>query len=1124
MVARFKTLVCCFFLACAVFPFQQAYAQLNSSVQGTISDASGAVIPGTKVTLHNTQTGVDAATETNPSGYYRFLYVAIGEYEVTAEKAGFTKKSVSATVTADQTIGINITLTPATTKTTVLVTAAAPALNPEETRTQATLQASQVEALPLQNGSVLEVLRVAPGVVGIDEDRVNWAINIGGANPTASANGMQADSNLYMLDGAPIQSSSHLGGVYTDPWVFITPNSDMVSEVSLETVTFGVENGSGSSMKVNFATKSGTNDWHGDVQYRYGSKGLTAVTPFTATNSPFVRKWWLTSFGGPIRKDKTFFFFSYEHQTQLTALSSEVTDVTPQFTQWAAQTYPNSLDVTKLMVPFPPDTVSVTNPAVLTAGQAAASGAGGVSMTGSSCSFLTTTPQPIPCSLPLEEAGNFPQSPFVNGYQLSARLDQYFNGGKDRLYGNYMYVPQNSQFLWWHSGYNALTPTWTRYANLNYTHSFSSTLLNQASITWQRYRSAFTAGKSETIPFLTLIFGSPFSPGLSYFGTPGPTVDKEHDYTLRDDLTWVRGNHSFKFGFQGTHNDFWFDNSGYLARPSVVLFFGWPQFFDDSPFQYGLSTLSGKTGQYIPQINGAQANNFALYAQDDWRVTSHLKLTLGLRWDEYGNPSAYGHDALPFAQVVLPSASALPEQFAGAAVKTVSNAFAGASTNNVLPRAGFAWSPLGHEKWSIRGGVGLYEDSFWLSDIAGSLGSQRPDDLSLTFSTFNPLPPTNVVSAANLYGTTPGTPPYGYTYPTVKPLGYDSRGGVIQAYAANGTPILYPANLNGADSHLGPKRNALFTLGFERELGRGMVAGATYSGSRSWDLWYSADFNTFPGDLIVNKGTEERLTSEWGSINYLRNGLSANYNALILVLRRQTGRLNWQASYTWSRNLDYEGIMDAYNPKANYGPSSMNAPQRLSFTATYLTPNFGSEGLTRFIGQNLLGGWQLGAIGVAQSGTPFTVYTDAAWNPSATSPSSGGDFLANGVNLSYPDIMPGTKTKGFTHGQYEAGIFGYNNFTLPSGYGVQPVYGNEGRNIFSNPAYCAIDTSLRKRITLPWFADKKSTLIFGVEATNFFNHANFQGVNADMNNDAFFGQVNSAYQGRIVQLVGRFEF
>ena len=404
-------------------------------------------------------------------------------------------------------------------------------------------------------------------------------------------------------------------------------------------------------------------------------------------------------------------------------------------------------------------------------------------------------------------------------------------------------------------------------------------------------------------------------------------------------------------------------------------------------------------------------------------------------------------------------------------------------------------------------------------------------DLSLNFNTANPLPPTNQVSAANLYGTTPGTPPYGYTYPTVNPLGFDSRGGVIQAYAPDGSAILYPSSISGDDPHLGPKRAALYTLGFERELTHDIVVGATYSGSKAWDQWYNGDFNTFPGDLIVNNGTQMRLTNEWGSIGYLRNGMSCNYNALILIIRRRQGRLNWQASYTWSRNLDdpiedsINGqLMNPYTPHANYGPSNQDAPQRLSFMATYLTPGFGSGGLSRFVGQNVLGGWQLSAIGMAQSGTPFSVYTDAAWNPAATNPSGGGDFLANGINYSYPDVAPGTKTKGFTHAQYEAGIFGYSNFTIPSGYGVRPVYGNEGRNIFRNPAYCAIDTSLHKRITLPWFADKKSTLMLGAEATNFFNHANFMGVNNDINNDSFFGQVNSAYQARIVQLVARFEF
>ena len=332
-----------------------AYAQFNSTVEGTVSDATGAVVAGAKVTLHNLKTGVDSTANTNTSGLYRFSYVAPGDYQVSVESAGFTKQVVNTTVTTNQTYGVNLTLSPAATATTVLVTGEAPALNPDETRIQATLETKDIEKLPLQNGSIFETLRVAPGVVGIDEDRVNWAINIGGASPIASANGRTADANLCLLDGASIQSNSHGGGNTILPTVNITPNADMIGEVSLETSTFSVENGAGSSMRVNFTTNSGTNDWHGDVGFRYTSRGLVATPDFTSSNSPFARKWWTGSLGGPVRKNQTFFFFSYEHQSQITALSSLVSDFTPQFAQWAQANFPNSYNVINLMIPFPPD-------------------------------------------------------------------------------------------------------------------------------------------------------------------------------------------------------------------------------------------------------------------------------------------------------------------------------------------------------------------------------------------------------------------------------------------------------------------------------------------------------------------------------------------------------------------------------------------------------------------------------------------------------------------------------------------------------------------------------------------------------------------------------------------------
>jgi outer membrane receptor protein involved in Fe transport len=1140
-------------LLCAGATTQQCLGQFNSSVQGTVSDQTGALVTSATVTLHNTQTGVEYSAPVNGSGFYRFNSLAPGSYQIFVDAPGFARQTIDTLVTTDQTAGVNIRMAPASTLSTVSVTSQGPVLNPDETRNQTTIEAQQIQNVPLQNGSILELTRVAPGVTGIDEDRNLSAIGIIGNSPVAGANGRPSTSNLYLLDGATIQSNSLL---YSSLELNFVPNPDMVSEVSLETTTFAVDNGAGSSLRVNYTSKAGTNRFHGAVTYRYGGKGLDAVPDFTSALSPFSRRWWLASLGGPIWKDRTFFFVSFLHQNQISSSSSVSNYTAPEFIQWAHQNYPNSLDVNDLLLAFPADKITHLGTAV-TANQGWAPSSNGVCTVPVNAAPFGTQigSTPIPCSLPVLDSGIFNQAPTVIGHQIDARLDQYFRQGKDRIYASFIETPQTSNFLWWHSGYDALTPSVTRYGNLNYTHIFSSQLLNRASFVYQRYGSSFTPSPAATIPFLSLILGpGPTNPGTDFFGTPGDSYSKAHDYMFRNDVVWTHHDHNVSLGFQYTHNDTWDNSSGEASKPSTPIYNTWSDFLDDQPFTYGLSTLSAATGKYLPQIYGSQVTQFSAYAQDEWRATPRLLLTLGIRWDDYGNPYAYGNGALPFAQIFPAAGSTLQQQIAGSSVQAVKNAFAGRLNNNFLPRIGFAWTPKENGKWVVHGGIGFYEDSLELGDITQGLPQQPPVDLSLTFSVFSPAPLNNVTSA-NLYGTSASAPPpYGRTYinPAITPLGFDSRGGVIASYNG-GSPILYQASLNGNDRHLTPQKSALFNLAVEHQLSHNIVVGAIYTGSNSWNQWYGGDFNTFPGDLIVNNGTEERLTSEWGAINLTRNGLRTNYNGVTLTAR-QTGRpFTWQASYTYSRSLGdplplgtsgnagLDTLPNAYTPNSLYGPSDYDVPQSFNGLATYNLALHSNNWLL----DRALGGWQIGGVVTGQEGTPFSVITTSPWSPGTNDPRVGGDYLANGTNFSYVNVPPGTKRKGFSRAQYKQGIFAYAGytptttapadapyFTNPAGYGTTPVLGNQGRNSFRNPGYLGLDASVHKSIDLPWFRDQKSVLMAGAEATNVINRANLGTLNnnsnsinaADLAQGLNFGIVNTANQARIIQLVARFSF
>ena len=401
-------------------------AQFTSNVQGTVTDPNNGSVPNAKVVLSNTRTGVSIESRTENSGFYRFTGIIPGSYRMTVNASGFGTSETGFDVSTDQTAGIDITLALASTSTQVVVTEKAAGVNTDETRLQLTLTSAEINDLPLQSRGILNIVKVAPGVTGIMENAEN--IPIGQNNPTARANGRPTSSNLYLVDGIPVTSSNGNGNL------LITPNPDMIGEAALQTSTFSVENGAASSLQVDFTTKSGNNRMHGDADITYSGKSLAAVPYFASRNAPFTRKYLSGALGGPVVKNRTFFFGSFQTQRKASSSSGQGNYEAPQFTQWLAQNLPNSLGAQRLFVANPPKRLDVQK--VVSYGRDAFSGNCG-----------TPAALNIPCDLPIQVQGLFNQSPRLNGTQYNARLDHYFRNGKDRFFASMFRVDQTSDYL-----------------------------------------------------------------------------------------------------------------------------------------------------------------------------------------------------------------------------------------------------------------------------------------------------------------------------------------------------------------------------------------------------------------------------------------------------------------------------------------------------------------------------------------------------------------------------------------------------------------------------------------------------------------------------------------------------
>jgi len=319
-----------------------SYAQFSASVQGTVSDTSGAIVAGADVTLHNVDTGVNAASKTANSGFYRFSSVAPGNYTVVATSAGFKTSSVAVLVTTAETRGVDVTLQVAGDNTHVTVNTIATALNPEETRVQTTLSAEEIGRLPLPNRDVQQLIALTPGVVGFqNESPTNGygsSIFAGNFSPGYSANGLGNNSNLFLIDDLPVNDAQQQGAA------LLLPNAEMIGQVALQTQTYSVENGTAASLQVAFTTKSGANALHGTIDYSYLSSNIGAAKdPISRTVSPFHQNLLLASLGGPIYKNHTFFFGSVEKQSAAIGTAAATNPyLTPQFAQWALSTFPNS--------------------------------------------------------------------------------------------------------------------------------------------------------------------------------------------------------------------------------------------------------------------------------------------------------------------------------------------------------------------------------------------------------------------------------------------------------------------------------------------------------------------------------------------------------------------------------------------------------------------------------------------------------------------------------------------------------------------------------------------------------------------------------------------------------------
>lgn len=1123
-MSRRNVLVCLF----TVFLTATAFAQFTASIQGIVQDPTGAGVPKASVQLVNTATGVTAVATTDNAGNYRFVSLAPGGYTITVEASGFAKAEANVTLLTEQNLNVPITVKVGSVTESVVVSTEAPVVDTAESRNQLTLENSGVAELPVAGRNLVTLTTLAAGVSGLG--------TLGGGQPgksgtpgsgvdnystetqvDASANGQGQMSNMYVIDGLDVTSGIRQGVLN------LTPNPESIQETSIQVNTYSAEYTRATGVQEVLTTKSGTEQFHGEAADWFYYQNMFATTHFSGPKYlPFHGNNMSFSVGGPIVPHKQFYFyFAVEPLRSSLGVNSSITFPDPQFIAWAQQNFATTVGTHVLSTYTPANVSSI---AVANNGTAA-----GVLGTGSSgCNTAATSF--IPCTLPMIDVGNFSAPQIRNGTQYFVRVDKVFS--KDRVYGSFYRTVLNYGAASAIPAFSALNNNWQRAFQVNYTHTFSTNTLNEAIFGANRVEGVLGSGaKDYSIPSIAVSginteSGQAFGVGFAQ----GDFI--QHNYHWRDVLTHVRGAHTLKFGYEGWYGDDVEPFQGPWSQPTFN-FDNLLTLAQDAPHTEGHVMYDPIAGKPVLWSWDAASRTWGLFAEDTWKARKNLTLTLGLRWDDSGNPWSKSATTV-FGNFYLGPGQTFQQQVANGFAKATHNALNHSVTDLLSPRIGVAWDVSGKGSTVLRGGFGVFNNWLTQANVQEEFRGSPPGPITPTFTAGTATPPLFVLG-------TGGKPPFGFTYPalagspicpTLGPSGcLDSQGGIVGANAGIG----------GINPNLKSPKANIWSATLEQKIGRNYSAAVGYAGSHSYNVVgggnqagvvsYGQDINAFAGDLLT-RAAPSRLNSSFGSIAYTDNNRYGNYESVFFEFKGRFSRRGFiDASYTRSRSKDDAGgPLGVYpaeaNPSQYYGPSPWDVPNRFSLTLNYQLPALSNgKGL---IGR-ATGGWGISGTSIFQSGYPTMVYTGAPFlavcasgapspctstDPAVAYRAGSGDFNADGDNNDYPDAQ--SYHQGNSKSAFLNGVFAAGQFMAPATFGSE---GNEKANQFRQPNFAETDVNFYKVTHLAERVD----LQLRFEFFDIFNRVNLTGFDNNLA-DGTFGKATAQQLPRNWQFGARITF